>query len=394
LTVSLLLAAYTYPPVIGGSELEAQRVCASLIARGHRVEVLTGGGEPMPAVSAWLDPCGVPVRIFGNGRREPWKARIYALSVAWHLWRRRREYELVYFLMPGLQVVLGAPVARLLGKRVFMKFSGSNTVRPLAGSWMGRLHLRVLRRTAERIMVLNPGMVEEARDCGLDEERLCWMPNPVDTAVFAPPAEAERAELRERLGIPARAPVILFVGRLAPEKELGSLLDAFARLGERHPDACLVLVGDGPERAALERRAGLRVRFTGMTAPGQVAGWMQIADVFALVSSLEGFPCALAEAMSCGLAPVASDIPANRQLIRDGETGLLAPLRDAEAIAAALDRLLGDDGLRARLGRAARQEIAGRYSNDKVVERYEALFGVSPETSGTARPPSGDTLRG
>src|ERR1035441_617433 len=73
--VSLILVSHSYPPVLGGSEIEAQRICAALIRRGHRVTVLCAGGEPMPDTARWLDPAGVPVRIFARqsrGRLKGW----------------------------------------------------------------------------------------------------------------------------------------------------------------------------------------------------------------------------------------------------------------------------------------------------------------------------------
>ena len=145
------------------------------------------------------------------------------------------------------------------------------------------------------------------------------------------------------------------------------------------PDALLILVGDGPDRGALTEHAarlGLasRVRFTGRQTIPQVLQWLQAADVFALVSSLEGFPCSLVEAMSAGLPAVVSDIPANLQLVDAGVHGLHARMGDEAAIAAALERLLSDPELRARMGEAARRRVIENYSTEKVVERYESLF--------------------
>src|ERR1035441_9269143 len=95
--VSLILVSHSYPPVLGGSEIEAQRVCAALIRRGHRVTVLCAGGAPMPDVATWLDPAGVPVRIFARRTRGRLQHYAFALAVAWTLLKERRNYQLVYF---------------------------------------------------------------------------------------------------------------------------------------------------------------------------------------------------------------------------------------------------------------------------------------------------------
>ena len=118
---SFLLICQTYPPVIGGSEIEAQRVCSELIRRGHQATVVCAGGDPMPPLKYWIDPQGVPVRIYA----ARWKARlrdvVFALRVAQMMICERRSYQLVYFLMQGLHVAAGLPVARLLRKPVLMK---------------------------------------------------------------------------------------------------------------------------------------------------------------------------------------------------------------------------------------------------------------------------------
>jgi glycosyltransferase involved in cell wall biosynthesis len=333
----------------------------------------------MPPVARWVDPYGVPVRLFGGRWPGAWRDRAFALGVAWVLLAGRRRYQFVYFLMQGLHLAVGLPVARLLGKPVIMKFSGSNVVSLVFRSWLGRWELRRLRQWARRIMILNPGMEQEAIQAGLSPQQLLWMPNPVDIKVFAPLRVELRAGLRASRGVPQDALVALYVGRLAPEKELPSLIRAFARTAGQLPGAKLVLVGDGPERDALAALAaalglGPTVVFTGSLPAADVLPWLQLSDAFVLVSSLEGFSCSLLEAMATALPSVVSDIPANRQLIQHEFHGLLVGLRDEAAIGGALARLLADPSLRLRLGSAARASVAANYSIEKVADRYEALF--------------------
>jgi glycosyltransferase involved in cell wall biosynthesis len=378
-TVSLLLICQSYPPVIGGSEIEAQRICAALQKRGHRVEVVCAGGPPMPDQKEWIDPEGVPVRMFGNRMSEPWRSYCYALGVAWTIFRRRKDCDVVYFLMSGLQLVTGLPAGRWTGKRIIMKFSGSSLILAMTRSRLGRLELGLLRRWADRIMVLNQGLVDEAREAGLDLKKLLWMPNPVDTDEFVPPTAEGKSELRRELKLPEGGRFVLFVGRVAPEKELWSLIDGFSRIAKQHPQVCLVFVGDGPSRAGLQEQAhrlGLedQVRFAGMVRVSDVRKWMQASDIFALVSSLEGLPCSLIEAMSIGLPAVVSDIPANTQLIDSGVEGLVARAKDPLSIAAALQTLLEDAAQRQRFGAAARQRVLGTFSTRSVVTIYEKMF--------------------
>jgi glycosyltransferase involved in cell wall biosynthesis len=378
--VSLLLISDTYPPVVGGSEIEAQRVSAELIRRGHRVLVVTSGGSPMPPMRDWVDPAGVPVRILTRGARGRWKDIQFAWRVAWTLWRERRHYDIVYFLMQGLHLAAGLPVARALEKPIVMKVGGSGVIPRMRLSRAGRFELDWLRRWAERVLILNDGMVEEAVEEGFARERILWMPNPVDTEQFRPAAPEEVARLRATFGIPAAALVTVYVGRLSHEKGLPEMLRGFALAAREERRAILVLVGDGAMRSELEAmvpKLGLarsQVFFSGRVDVSKVPQWLQASDVFTLMSPNEGFSCALAEAMSAGLPSVVSRIPANVQLIDDGVHGLLPPVGDDAAMAGALMRLFGDPELRARMGRAARQRVVENYSTGQVVDRYEVLF--------------------
>jgi glycosyltransferase involved in cell wall biosynthesis len=382
----ILLICDAYPPVLGGSEIEAQRVCAGLLRRGHQVTVVTCGGDPMPPVRRWTDPKGVPVRLLAGRWTGTRKHYVFALEVARLLWRERRNYDFAYFLMQGLHLASGLPVAKLLGKLIVMKIGGSGVVPLMQRSRAGRLELRWLKQWAHRVMILNEGMREEAIADGFPPGKLVWMPNPVDTQEFAPLKPHERAALRQRLRIPCEARVVVFCGRLAPEKALPSLLEAFGRAATELPDALLLVVGDGPLRGELEQQAarlglgGNRLRFAGRVPADEVPSWLQAADLFALVSVSEGFPCALVEAMSAGLASVVSDIPANRQLVEDGIQGRLVPVGDVTAIAGAMEHLLSDAACRFRMAGAARERVLDNYSTDGVVERYETMLrGVERE---------------
>src|ERR1035437_4412677 len=133
---SVLVVSHSYPPVLGGSEIEAQRVCSALLRRGHKVTVLCAGGPPMPDVSFWIDPAGIPVRIFGRHRLT--RDYAFARGVARTLLRERRRYQIVYFLMQGLHLAAGLPVARLLGKPIVMKVSGSGIITTMRGPPPGR----------------------------------------------------------------------------------------------------------------------------------------------------------------------------------------------------------------------------------------------------------------
>lgn len=377
--VSYFLISHSYPPVLGGSELEAQRVSEALQQRGHKVKILCAGGPPMPPVTHWVDPCGIRVRIFGGRWPAPLRGYAFALGVAWTLFKERREYDIAYFLMHGLQLVSGLPVAGMLGKPIVMKFSCSGLVVQMMNSLVGRVSLRFLRRWASRILILNPGMLEEAKEVGLDAAVMGWMPNPVDTDRFSPCSAEERAQLRAERKLSPDTPVVVFVGRIDLQKELPWLIGAFALVVRERPRATLVIIGDGPLRAEMTKLVGDlglkgNVIFTGRLDTDGVIGWLRAGDVFTLISAVEGLPCSLIEAMSAGLAPLVSDIPAHTQLIDAEVHGVVTELGNKESIARGLVRLIDEPQLRARLGASARARMIAEYSTPQVATCYEALF--------------------
>jgi glycosyltransferase involved in cell wall biosynthesis/GT2 family glycosyltransferase len=192
---------------------------------------------------------------------------------------------------------------------------------------------------------------------GFDERRARCVPNVIDTDAFAP-------------GPPADEPLdVLAVGRLHPEKRIGLLLHAVARV----PGARLTLVGDGPERAVVEAEAsrlGVPLALLRHVPNEMLPALYRRCRVFAIPSVREGNPKALLEAMACGAACVGTATPGIVNLITSGINGLLCD-GSPESLASAIMRLLTDDDLRIRLGGAARAEVLARNSLPTILARYE-----------------------
>jgi colanic acid/amylovoran biosynthesis glycosyltransferase len=178
---------------------------------------------------------------------------------------------------------------------------------------------------------------------------------------------------------PPGRPQILCVGRLGPEKGQSLLVRAFAMLTERGVDAELELVGDGPNRGALERLVcdlGLadRVRLAGAVGQDAILAHYESSTVFCLPSFCEGIPVVLMEAMACRRPVVATAVAGVRELVRDEDTGLLVSPGREDELATALQRLLSDPGLRRRLGEAARLHVARCYDADASAAELSELY--------------------
>ncbi len=188
---------------------------------------------------------------------------------------------------------------------------------------------------------------------------------------------ADGAAWRSAEGFTARDRIALFVGRLEPVKRPAALVEAFAEVARRLPDAKLVLLGEGSERGAVERAvdaAGLaeRVRLLGFCddVPSALAG----ADVMVLNSAYEGLPLAVIEAMAAGVPIVAPRVGALPEVVGANDAGLLFAPGDAIGLAEALAALLDDATARARQGAAGRRVATERFSIDAAARRYEALY--------------------
>jgi len=175
---------------------------------------------------------------------------------------------------------------------------------------------------------------------------------------------------------PARRTVVS-MGRFTAEKRLDLLLRAFGRIAGRFPGWDLVLLGDGPLRPALlalRDELGLAQR---VQMPGYVAaphGRLRGADLYVCASRVEGFPCALTEAMACGLPVVSTRYHEGvTEIVHDGSDGVLVPPDDEAALAGAMADLMNDDRNRARLAERA-ATISGRYGLDAVLQRWDGLF--------------------
>lgn len=172
---------------------------------------------------------------------------------------------------------------------------------------------------------------------------------------------------------------ILCVGRLVPEKAQAVLLHALSLLTKRGVEAELELVGDGPTREALEElaaRLGLedRVRFAGPVGQDVIGAHYEAATLFCLPSFSEGVPVVLMEAMACGRPVVTTAIAGVRELVRDGETGVLVSPGRADELADAVEMLLDDECLCQRLGEAGRRQVADFYDLDASARQLSELF--------------------
>lgn len=263
---------------------------------------------------------------------------------------------------------LGAAAARWIGAPALSTRRMDRRVsRGLRTRWLYRHLLR-------RVAAISPAVEQRLREAFVPAARIRVIWSAVDPAALEP--TASREVVRAALGAAPDTPCVLVAANLVPRKGVDVLLAAVAALAPRARCA-LWIAGDGPERAALEADAarlglGERVHFLGRRS--DVPDLLEACDVFALPSRLEGLGVAALEAMARGRPVVASAVGGLAQIVVPEETGLLVPPGDAEALAAALERLLANPALARRLGAAGAKRVAEHFLAEQMVAAYEALY--------------------
>jgi glycosyltransferase involved in cell wall biosynthesis len=182
---------------------------------------------------------------------------------------------------------------------------------------------------------------------------------------------------RERLDLPADAPVIVCLANFTPTKGQAVIVDAMAALVARFPGIRAILAGDGPELPALRERAVARgvagsVLFTGSFS--QPWDLLRAADVFVLASEIEGLPLVVLEAMSQGVPVVATDVGGMPEAVIDNVTGFLLPPRDSAALTTAITRILSDPAVAVRMRQAALARFEQRFTMQRMLEAHRDLY--------------------
>ena len=354
---------------VGGTE----HMVASLVEHLDREQVacdVVTLDAPGP-IAARLRAAGVPVRSLGGGfaRALPRLARAvraggYDVVNAYGFKATAAARLITRVLSPGSAFVAGV--------RALHPSEVERMDTPKA-----RFVLTLERLGARWVDVYDAnsaGAVELLAGLGVPRERLTCIPNGLDAARWplAAPAGGDRC-------------TILCVARMVPRKRHVDLLEASAVLHGRGVPHRLVLAGDGPLRAELQARAAALGIDGHAEFPGRLAGealrrCLAGSHVSVLVSTLEGMSTSVMEAMACGLPVVGSDVNGIRDLVVDGETGLLVPPKSPVELAAALERLVAGPALRATLGAAGRRRLEREFSLEAMVaakgDLYRRLAGV------------------
>lgn len=382
-TGSVLMLSQTFHPVMGGSEKQALEISRALSARGVKITVLTRqpGGQP-----AEEDLGGVLVKrlaVFGPRAVD---SAVFMLKSFFWLIANAGSYDAVHVHLASSPAVAAVLASRFTGKKTLVKLGGGRGVDEITlsmNSLLGRLKLAFFRASRPELLVMNREVYDWLKGTpefsGL---RLRQFRNGVDTGRYSPLLYSEKIKAKEALGLD-NSQLFLFVGRLSPEKRVKEFLEAWAEVFSEEaapPRARLLIVGEGPERGALERA----VADLGLSGSVSLAGrkddllpYYRAAEVFILPSISEGLSNSMLEAMACGVAIMASRVGGAREAVSPGVNGtLFDPLNRAE-LKERLRGYMADRSLAVRLGEQARKTAVEKYSMNRVAEELMGIYGES-----------------
>jgi glycosyltransferase involved in cell wall biosynthesis len=383
---------------VGGPALHVAYLSAGLAERGYETTLVAGnvarGEDSMVFVAESL---GVPVVRLGEMRRDisplrDWRAVAHLVRLI----KETRPHILhTHMAKAGAVGRLAALVSGEARPPVILHTFHGHVLRhyfdPVRNAAFRRLE-RWLARTTTTLVAVSPEVRDELVSLGVaPAEKFVVVRLGIDLAERVE-AQAGRVEQRRMLGISSDRFVVGWIGRMTEIKRTEDVLRIFRQLRESGVDACLCLVGDGPDRPALERRAkelGITRDTLFLGFQQDVAPFYAAFDALLLPSASEGTPVSAIEALAAGRPVVATRVGGVPDVVRDGEDGFLAATGAIEALAERLARLARDPALRERMGASGRERVADRYGVGRLVDEmdslYRSLLAGSRSSSSTSR---------
>jgi glycosyltransferase involved in cell wall biosynthesis len=366
-----------FPPKVGGTEKQAKILAQHLQKRGDKVFIVT---MRLPGEKAHEEFDGIEIHRFLSYVYSRRFSLLFLFSLMVFLVRKRKKYGIIHAHLASSPALVSTFIGLILGKKRVLKLGASREYGDIATAektWRGRFKLWLLKKSVQRFVVTNQEMKHELLIRGFHPGVIELIPNGVDTNEFIPLKGYEVERTKKMMGFEGKR-FVTFIGRLEPQKDVATLIRAWTELKDKFPHIVLI-AGEGKTRdslGALVKQLNMeeRVAFVGRITPGEIHFYYQLADVFVLPSLAEGVSNSLLEAMSCGLAVVASRIGGNEDVIEDDVDGLLFPPGDVLELSRKLEMLLQDGEKRKLLGEKARKKIVRAYSLPLIAARYSELY--------------------
>lgn len=401
--IKVCIVVAILPPAYGGAEVAAFKYASRLFEKDEYNVIVIGWDRTGLYMKSNLKYEFVyPVRFFENPKdangiliyfqqlHHMWNCFIALLRPMWKL---RKKYDYVHNFNSGFAFNRVAIfIAKILGKKVITETSLIGDDDPLSlgrfKNWKDYMKPKYIRymfyKMADRYVSKSEVITDIFRKSEIPMEKVAQIPYSVETSKFAPLDKPLKTAMRTKLGLEAESRIILFVGGINSRKGVHILLDAFINLEKKYPDLKLIIAGptykydqnyiNKIKDKIVSNSLGNKIYLTEKNV-SNVDEYMQASDIFVLPSSQEGFPISIIEAMSCGLAVIASDIPEiSKAQIINGKDGYVFPVGDVEKLTEKIENLLLDKNEIARVGIEARRKVIENWSAESVDLSYKNLY--------------------
>ncbi|NOT01700.1 MAG: glycosyltransferase family 4 protein [Phycisphaerales bacterium] len=368
--------------IVGGAQENTILTCAGLVRRGHEV-TLVAGPETGPEGSMWNEArrSGAAAVCVDSLRRNPRPVMEWRCLRELTTLFRRERFDIVH-THSSKAGILGRWAAHRAGVPVIVHTihgMSFNRTQRAATRWMYRVLERRAGRVTTAFISVADAMTRQAVEAGVGPpEKFTTIYSGMDTAAYEPSAERRRA-IRDEWGVRDDEIVVGTVARLFRNKGYDEIVRAMPSAVGRCAGLRFVWVGDGPDRDRYVeelRQMGFsdRVRLTGLVRPEGIPALVAGFDILLHASRWEGLPRALVQGLLMEVPGVAFDNDGAPEVIRDGETGVLAPFGDVRALSDGIVRLVGDSELRRRMGSAGRRLCLERFDAGAMVDSIDALY--------------------
>lgn len=366
----------------------AYRVSKELVACGFEVSVYTNGlarGVPRKETME-----GIHVHRIGSGE---WGLRGSCITLPWMIYRNRKMVDTILIVGFDLFTFFSGIAGKLAGKRVYVRLASSTDLKfdfpelrmampnPLIRWIYGGIKeiiVDALVRIVDGWIAISSEIEAEMERAGIEKRKIFNIPNGVDTRLFHPVDTGRKVRIRRELSLPNNGLIFLYCGRIVKLKRLDLLLEEFSKLASEHKDIFLVLVGSGNRQADTAEDIvdsyvnGLKGRCFWIKDTDCPERYYQASDIFILPSEREGMPNVLLEAMSSGVACIASAVGGILDIVQDGDNGLMFQTR--EELKGNIEKLILEKNTRDVLSIGARKSIIKKYDIIRISMRYSRLL--------------------
>lgn len=364
-SVRIAVLTNGYAPRPGGIERQLALILPILVERGHEALVITRR-DPGTAPDELMD--GVRVRRLAA---PPTKA-LSALSFLGGALHRLRQFEPdIVHAHEFFSCATAGVMYRTFSPAPLVVTPHSRDLERLLAKPLGSVRLKLMCRAADAFTMMSDEHDAEMVGVGVPDAKRSRITNGVDTDHFRPPTCDEKAAARESLGLGTDVPVATYCGRIETIKGVERLLDAWTVVRTSHPEAELVVVGDGSRRNELESRVEPGCIFVGHAE--DVRPYLAAADVYVQLSDVEGFSNSIIEAHAMGLPVVVTEVGGVRELVGRQRTGKIVE-PSPEAAARAVVELFDSPAERDEMAVRARAVVDETMSGERIADQWERLF--------------------